>query len=340
MIREQNLQVADAPNMAYDAVLTAGNLKPILFSTPMVQAILRGEKTQTRRLCKFGKAYDIFHDGKHEVEAEQTIENILPCKYKIGDILWVRETWRKANGMPTGYRYEWRATALEDGNPIDEPWKPSIFMPKQACRIFLKLKSIRIEKLNNISESDAIAEGIERWTEERMKSKPTHYKVYFQNCKPEDLMSYTSNPIDSYETLWQKINGEKSWSENPFVWVYEFERTDASLPKCFQERIDKFRTNNDRFRIDYESYEVFCCEQAVVIANACKTPEEIQVFASKKWDEQLKQVPELSDGHSGNTFGASCHLAHWYLSNPENVIKMHGALSPLVGSDEYGDVAR
>lgn len=102
-------------------------------------------------------------------------------------------------------------------------------MPKEACRIFLKLKSIRIERLNDITESDAIAEGIERWTEERMKSKPTHYKVYFQNCKPEDLMSYTSDPIDSYETLWQKINGEKSWAENPFVWVYEFERCEASF---------------------------------------------------------------------------------------------------------------
>ena len=113
-----------------------------------------------------------------------------------------------------------------------------------------------------------------------------------------------------------------------------------ALPKCFRERIDKFRTNNERFRIDYESYEVFCCEQAVVIANACKTPEEIQAFAKKSWEEQLKQVPELSDGHSGNTFGASCHLAHWYLLNPENVVKMHGALSPLVGSNEYGDVAR
>lgn len=82
-----------------------------------------------------------------------------------------------------------------------------------------------------------------------------------------------------------------------------------ALPKCFQERIDKFRTNNDRFRIDYEGYELFCCEQAVVIAKGCKTPEAVQKFGKKEWAEQLKQVPELSDGHSGNTFGASVHLA-------------------------------
>jgi hypothetical protein len=236
------------------SVLTAGNFKPILFSTPMVQAILRGEKTQTRRLCKFGKAYDIFHDGKHEAEAEQTIENILSCKYKVGDILWVREEhyrlgkWIK-NGFTKLGNQKWKFVALSDEvkyfdnapekfkisrdkkNSESPYWYKRLarFMPKHACRIFLKLTDIRIERLNDIIESDAIAEGIERWTEERMKSKPTHYKVYFQNCKPEDLMSYTSDPIDSYETLWQKINGEKSWAENPFVWVYGFERTDVSF---------------------------------------------------------------------------------------------------------------
>ena len=113
-----------------------------------------------------------------------------------------------------------------------------------------------------------------------------------------------------------------------------------ALPKCFQERIDKFRTNNNRFRIDYESYELFCCEQALVIVKGCKTPEDIQKFAKLDWKEQLKLVPELSDGHSGNTFGAAVHLAYWYLQQPENVVKMRGALAPLVGSEEYGCVAK
>ena len=200
MIREQNLQVADAPNMAYDAVLTAGNLKPILFSTPMVQAILKGAKTQTRRIIKSD-------------EISESI-NLARCKYKIGDILWVRETWQHTkclniNFEDENYGYVYKA----DEQPWEDyehwTWKPSIFMPKEACRIFLKIKSIRVERLNEITEADALAEGVERWIEERMKSKPTHYKVYFQNCKPEDLCSYTSDPIDSYETLWQKINGEK-----------------------------------------------------------------------------------------------------------------------------------
>lgn len=112
-----------------------------------------------------------------------------------------------------------------------------------------------------------------------------------------------------------------------------------SLPDCFKKRIDKFRSNNERFRIDFESYELFCCEQAVLIADACKTKEGVQKFKDQKWDEQMKLVPGLSDGHSGNTFGCACSLAYWYLEQPENVVKMHGALSPLVGSKEYGDVA-
>lgn len=191
--------------------INKSNFKPILFSTPMVQSILRGEKTQTRRIIKSN-------------EISEKI-NLAHCKYKVGNIFWVRETWRpKGHSFPIGFPFEYKATAKEDGNPIDEPWKPSIFMPKQACRIFLKLTNIRIEKLNDISESDATAEGIERWIEERMKNKPIHYKVYFQNCKPEDLMSFTSDPIDSYKSLWQKINGEKSWAENPWVWVYSFEQ--------------------------------------------------------------------------------------------------------------------
>lgn len=258
MIREQNLQVTDAPNMAYDAVLTAGNFKPILFSTPMVQAILRGEKTQTRRLikpepnikdgyviepCNHYKGFDFMQKkliGSNPDRFE--IITSIKCPYKIGDILWVRETFtiletEHCEGMSERFYYkadhhhemneDWRLECIRDGYPYK--WKPSLFMPRSACRIFLKIKSIRVERLNNISENDAIAEGIERWVETRMVSKPTHYKVYFQNCKPEDLCSYTSDPIDSYETLWQKINGEKSWSKNPFVWVYEFERTDASF---------------------------------------------------------------------------------------------------------------
>lgn len=112
----------------------------------------------------------------------------------------------------------------------------------------------------------------------------------------------------------------------------------AALPKVFQERIDRYRKNNLTFRVDYESYELFCCEQAVIIADTLKSPEEVQTFNKLSWEEQLKKVPGLSDGHSGNTFGCACSLAFWYLSKPEVISKINGALAPLVGSEEYGDI--
>lgn len=149
----------------------------------------------------------------------------------------------------------------------------------------------------------------------------------------------TDEELESERVEWLRKNEEEKqqkFKEN----VANMDEQYNALPKCFQERIDKFRANNERFRIDYESYELFCCEQAIVIANGCKTVEVFKEFTKKDWKEQIKQVPELSDQHSGNTFGAACHLAYWYLTNPENVVKMHGALSPLVGSEEYGDIEK
>jgi len=113
----------------------------------------------------------------------------------------------------------------------------------------------------------------------------------------------------------------------------------SELPKCFQDRIDNFRKNNKDFRVKYEKYEMFCCTQAVEIAKACKTPKGVQKFKEMDWEKQLKKVPKLDDGHSGNTFGASCYLAYWYLEKPENVSIINGALSNLVGAKEYGEIA-
>ncbi len=147
----------------------------------------------------------------------------------------------------------------------------------------------------------------------------------------------TDEDLEAERLEWLRKNEEEKqqkYKDN----VAEMDKQYNDLPKCFQTRIDKFRTNNERFRIDYESYELFCCEQAILIANACKTKAEIQAFKGKTWEKQLKQVKGLSDGHSGNTFGAACALAYWYLEQPDNVVNVLGALSPLVGSKEYGDL--
>ena len=146
----------------------------------------------------------------------------------------------------------------------------------------------------------------------------------------------TDDELEAERVEWLRKNEEDKQEK----FKKQEKSLDASynkLPKCFQERIDKYRNNNPRFRVDYESYEMFCCEQAVEIAKACKTAEGVQEFQKLEWDKQKKKVKKLSDGHSGNTFGGSVHLAYWYLQQPENVVKMHGSLATLVGSDAYGD---
>ena len=119
----------------------------------------------------------------------------------------------------------------------------------------------------------------------------------------------------------------------------DFDRRYRALPEVFQRRLDKFRGNNPDFRWKYESYEMFCCEQAVEIAAKVKA-DDLPEFANLDFAEQRLIVPNLSDGHSGNTFGCAVRLAHLYLTNPEGVVQLHGAMAPLVGSEEYGCVAK
>lgn len=124
----------------------------------------------------------------------------------------------------------------------------------------------------------------------------------------------------------------------------EFEKNKAkldkdfdSLPKPFQDRIARFRENNPEFRIDYEGYEMFCCKEAIKMAEALKTPEEVDRFSKLDCDEQRKLV-DFDEGHSGNTFGSAVRLAYWYLKESNAVSQLHASLSPLVGSSESGDL--
>lgn len=198
---------------------------PILFNAPMVRAILEGRKTQTRRiipeqpnidpqtgdwLWAYGKPYESVVPIERYVESR-----LLSCKYgKPGDRLWVRETYRK-NELKTGWPYEYRATEEQDLTPTDGPWKPSIFMPRDASRITLEVKNVRVERLHDISKADAIAEGIERFRPVPGDGDPT--------TKYKDASGkWISDPIQAYKTLWESINGPGSWDENPWVWVVKF----------------------------------------------------------------------------------------------------------------------
>lgn len=116
-------------------------------------------------------------------------------------------------------------------------------------------------------------------------------------------------------------------------------RFDA-LPQCFQDRITRFRTNNPDFRWEYEPYEMMACEDAVKIARVCGAASEVEAFSKLAWDEQVKLVPTIDRGHSGNSFGMAVRLAHDFLTDEDRVRQRHGALAPLVGSEKYGCVPR
>lgn len=195
--------------------------KPILFSGGMVQAILDGRKTQTRRIMKPQPEYSegmskwVLYPKQHPTVYADLINAYKYCPYgEPGDILWVKETYSvlepehiisgkmadrfvyKAD-MKTTEAEETRQKYIKMGYPYK--WKSSRFMPKEACRIKLLIEDIRVERLNDITEVDAEAEGVLR---------RDMYKTL----------------VWEYETLWESINGKGSWDANPFVWVIKFKR--------------------------------------------------------------------------------------------------------------------
>lgn len=211
--------------------------RPILFSAPMVRAVLDGRKTQTRRVIKnilgFGKitefqqtetrGYDwIFRNGRM-LWNDITHQRLLNCcPYGLpGDRLWVRETWaiiddREFGGKKyvefkadTGDPYpgEWDADEAK-GNPDAPKWRPSIYMPRWASRITLEITGIRAERVQDISNEDVIKEG-----------------TYFEKSPPQAYKDPFANYEQGFIELWDSINGKThQWDSNPWVWVVEFRR--------------------------------------------------------------------------------------------------------------------
>lgn len=193
--------------------------RPILFSGEMVRAILEGRKTQTRRVVKHQQVLDSLNDiglwdGPGEVEDwEKSF-----CPYgKPGDRLWVREAW----GYSGLNRVEYKASPADgkDFRCVDR-WKPSIHMPRCASRITLEITNVRTERLQDISDADSIAEGVEGpfdGPEDHNDGKQ------FQYWRDYSTQNNYCTPRGSYRSLWGSINGNKHpWISNPWVWVIEF----------------------------------------------------------------------------------------------------------------------
>jgi len=207
----------------------------------MVQALLEGRKTQTRRtkgleaINETPQNYkykgveeneDDCYRGFHLFEYINTkyppeTYHLIQCPYNVGDVFWVRETCLPLKIVDVFdneqilYRTDPEAeTFIKE---IKGKWKPSIFMPKHACLTFLKIKSIKIERLQDISEADAKAEG----AKDRLRH--SDLKV-LEGLKGWNIPSPFREHQFGFLSIWCNINGCESWLANPFVWVYEFEQ--------------------------------------------------------------------------------------------------------------------
>jgi len=189
--------------------------KPILFNTAMVRAILDGRKRHTRRIIKGLPLYEPYFEEDEGrgflMDSEDgqfyALENF--SKIHPGDVLWVRETWQRLSDFGE-YRYEYRADC-EDDDPLRLDgmyitWRPSIHMPREAARIFLKVKDVRAERLQDMTPEDCANDG---------------------GFDPEAVRVVGIAPL--FGTLWDStlrkdVLAKYGWAANPWVWVIEFER--------------------------------------------------------------------------------------------------------------------
>lgn len=222
--------------------------RPILFSGPMVRAILDGQKTQTRRVVKLtgpdvieerddGSPWPYCVTWAHGDDGSPW----YACPYgQPGDRLWVRETWglhgrgdytwwcrdsikgRTADDLLCSYELAYAADATSEY----DHWRPSIHMPRWASRLTLEVTSVRVERLQEITEEDARAEGVD-W------SRPEPYGERWDDDDREDPREVGYPPAgasfarDNFRRLWSSINGPESWEANPWVWVVGFRRVEV-----------------------------------------------------------------------------------------------------------------
>lgn len=218
--------------------------RPILFNGAMVRAILDGRKTQTRRIvkpqpdyfacgwpCTFGKECSESHCLMHHKDGKHLI--VMKSPYgKVGDQLYVRETWRVGDsGDCACYEPCGQCPSGKTLYKLDFPngvegwkWKPSIHMPRKYSRITLEITGVRVERLMDISEVDALLEGISsvrtnKWERQQFAQWRALFDAACEEGKKPPL---GPTPKRAYQALWESINGKGSWEANPWVWVIEF----------------------------------------------------------------------------------------------------------------------
>lgn len=188
--------------------------RPILFSGPMVRALLEGRKTQTRRSLRPE------HVGRLLADDQSSGHEFCPYG-QPGDRLWVRETWAPARNGDTGkvvaiYRADWTANGSPEGPSYDatwKGWKPSIHMSRWASRLTLEVTEVRVQRLQEISEEDARSEGV---GESLVSGFTDAEATAFLGALVD------GGPVQGFRVLWDSINGPTAWNANPWVWAVSF----------------------------------------------------------------------------------------------------------------------
>ena len=201
--------------------------KPILFNTEMVRAILDGRKTRTSRIVK--KPYyidnpDICRVSGFAMHSGINATNGMPDPdrpYRPGDILYVRETWAINNITPNDPKWLYKADHDCSIRPYSKwKWCPSIHMPKEAARIFLRVTDVRVERLQDITPAEARQEGVKN-------------AEYNPECEDKPPWVLDEFELTQFSKLWNSTIPKKDldrygWNANPWVWVYEFERIEVT----------------------------------------------------------------------------------------------------------------
>ncbi len=226
--------------------------RPLLFSAPMVRALLAGTKTQTRRAIKpqpdisdwlglqsmFGyaggdrsKPFGDWHQWRIVgPDYPDSDEDDVWCPWAARELIWVRETWLE-DGCGILYRAHPNCEGVAQ---MLGGWRPSIFMPRRASRLTLRITEVRAQELQQISEVDAIAEGIERDGEGWKSYEIIHQGRHKGERHPHAVVPNRS-PITSYRELWESINGAGSWAANPWVWALTFDVIQKNITEVLKD---------------------------------------------------------------------------------------------------------
>ena len=213
--------------------------RPIIFSAEMVRAILEGRKTQTRRVLEpqpvlYNGKLDILDNGRYVRVATKIVNDfpetkLISCPYQVGDRLWVKETWWDDCALreKEGYKQDDYLYYRADGEAIEQfecaygfKWRSPLFMPRWASRITLEITGLRVERLQDITQRDAVNEGVIFMGGMFDEADQAPWCPSLKDQEP------MASPRDAYGRLWDSLNAKRgyAWESNPWVWVIEFKR--------------------------------------------------------------------------------------------------------------------